>query len=174
MMSSDVKQKVLDKLKKGKYVLIVVLLGLVLILWPQEKEAEVVDNQQMQDDFSIEQEEKKIADALSEIDGAGDVNVVLTLQVSTQNVLAEDTQTSTQEDSDGKTSETSVTTVIVSPKSSQQQAVVLQRIYPEYRGALIVAQGADDPAIKLAITQAVAGLTGLSSDKITVVKMKGN
>ena len=50
---------------------------------------------------------------------------------------------------------------------------MLHRIYPEYRGALVVAQGADNAAIKLAITQAVAGLTGLSSDKITVVKMKG-
>ena len=173
MTGSDIKRKIADRLKKGKYVLAVVVLGLILILWPQNKQTQTADSQQTQDEFSLEQEEEKISRALSEIEGAGEVSVVLTLDVSTRNVLAEDTQTSSEESDNGKKSDSSVTTVILSPKSSQQEAVVLHRIYPEYRGALVVAQGADNAAIKLAITQAVAGLTGLSSDKITVVKMKG-
>ena len=39
-------------------------------------------------------------------------------------------------------------------------------------GAVIVCQGADDPEVRLNVTNAVAAYTGLGSDKITVMKMK--
>ena len=94
MTGSDIKRKIADRLKKGKYVLAVIVLGLILILWPQNKQTQTADSQQTQDEFSLEQEEEKISRALSEIEGAGEVSVVLTLDVSTRNVLAEDTQTS--------------------------------------------------------------------------------
>ena len=47
-------------------------------------------------------------------------------------------------------------------------------MYPEYLGALIVAEGAGNAETKLKLTQAVAALTGLSTEKITVVKMKSS
>jgi stage III sporulation protein AG len=45
-------------------------------------------------------------------------------------------------------------------------------VYPEFQGALVVAEGADDATVRLAITKAVAGLTGLGSDRITITKMQ--
>jgi hypothetical protein len=39
-------------------------------------------------------------------------------------------------------------------------------------GAVIVCQGADKPVVRLAIVEAVADATGLSTDTITVLKMK--
>ena len=45
-------------------------------------------------------------------------------------------------------------------------------VYAQYRGALIVCAGADSPQVRLDLVNAVAGLTGLSTDRITVVKMK--
>lgn len=39
-------------------------------------------------------------------------------------------------------------------------------------GAVIVCSGADDPGVRLNVTNAVAAYTGLGSDKITVMKMK--
>ena len=39
-------------------------------------------------------------------------------------------------------------------------------------GAVIVAEGAGQPSVKLALTNAVMSLTGLGADKITVIKMK--
>ena len=50
--------------------------------------------------------------------------------------------------------------------------VVRQTVYGQYRGALIVCGGADSPSVRLQLVNAVAGLTGLPSDKITVIKMK--
>ena len=43
---------------------------------------------------------------------------------------------------------------------------------PKYLGALIVCQGADDPSVRLAVSQAVASVTGISTDRISVLKMK--
>ena len=40
-------------------------------------------------------------------------------------------------------------------------------------GALVVCDGADSASVRLAIIQAVSSLTGLGSNKIAVVKMKG-
>ena len=37
---------------------------------------------------------------------------------------------------------------------------------------LVVAEGADDPAVRLQLTDAVSSLTGLGADKITVTKMR--
>ena len=39
-------------------------------------------------------------------------------------------------------------------------------------GAVVVCAGADDPAVCLNVTNAVAAYTGLGSNKITVMKMK--
>ena len=44
--------------------------------------------------------------------------------------------------------------------------------YPVYKGAVVVCEGADHASVKLNIVQAVSSLTGLGSDKITVLKMK--
>ena len=48
--------------------------------------------------------------------------------------------------------------------------VVTRTVYPNYRGALVVCQGGDRAEVKLAVTEAVAALTGLSADRITVAK----
>ena len=49
----------------------------------------------------------------------------------------------------------------------------VQQVLPEsYRGAIVVCQGADSPAVKLAIVEAVSRATGLGADSISVLKMK--
>ena len=53
---------------------------------------------------------------------------------------------------------------------SAEAPVVTRTVYPTYRGALVVCQGGDRADVKLAVTEAVAALTGLSADRITVAK----
>ena len=52
----------------------------------------------------------------------------------------------------------------------REETVVTQTAYPTYRGALVVCQGGDRADVKLAVTAAVSALTGLPSDRVTVVK----
>ena len=56
--------------------------------------------------------------------------------------------------------------------SGRQEVVVTRRMYPVYQGAVVVCQGAGDSRVRLTVVDAVSVLTGLSSDKISVVKWK--
>ena len=66
-------------------------------------------------------------------------------------------------------SSSSKTSVRLQAGSGNQSALTLRYDYPEYQGALVITESSN-AAVKLAITQAVMSLTGLSADKITVVK----
>ncbi len=169
-------KKVWEKVKSIKYVLIVVLVGLVLIILPDSTEKKQTANSEESKkvtEFSLSEEEIRIAEALSEIDGAGNVRVVLSVCSSEEKIIAVDTESYTLQENGEKREESSVTAVIIS-EDGGESPITVRMIYPEYRGALIVAEGAGNAETRLRLVQAVADLTGLSSEKITVVKMKNS
>ena len=70
---------------------------------------------------------------------------------------------------DSGASSRSTETVVVD--GAQGETPVVKRTwYPTYRGALVVCQGGDQAAVRLAVTEAVMALTGLSADRVTVAK----
>ncbi len=164
--------------KKNKFVMIVLLIGLVFILLPSgscSNKTEVVAEDTPAVSFSLSEQEERIAAALSKIEGAGKVTVVLTLKSGAEQIVATDESSSGSTRGEGESAENSMetksTTVIVSAGSSNEEPVTLKTIYPEYLGALVVCQGADSPTVALQLVKAVAGLTGLGTDKIVVSKM---
>lgn len=114
-------------------------------------------------EFDLEREEKRIAAALSGISGAKDVKVTLTLECGAERELAKDEKTGFASDR----GEREETLVKLQNGSGRQEAVILKYNYPKYRGALVTAKGAG-AELRLRLTEAVAALTGLTSDKITV------
>lgn len=113
------------------------------------------------EDFDLEGFEQRLAEALSRVDGAGETRVVLTLDGGARSVLARDSQT----ESDGRGSSTVVT---VGRGSGNQSVVPVQTLTPSFRGALVVCPGGGDPLVQLRLSQAVAALTGLGSDRISI------
>lgn len=153
-------------LKKNRYVLLVLLCGLVLLCWPQRKQQTQQDiPQQTGQTESLEQRLEKI---LSQVSGAGTVRVLLTQAESGETIYQTDDTESTQENGSSLRRET----VLVSDGSRQQAGLVRQTQAPVYRGAVVVCQGGDTAPVRLAIVEAVAGVTGLPSNRITVLKMK--
>lgn len=150
--------------QRYKYVLLVVLAGVILLLMPggeaggEKKESPLPSDSR----FDLEQMERKLERALSQISGAGEVTVVLTLKESSRQVLARDTQVSEREQR--------TEAVIVSTGSGTQETVPLQSIYPKYQGALVVCTGGGDARVKLELLEAVRALTGLSAEKISICK----
>ena len=63
-------------------------------------------------------------------------------------------------------------TVIITDGDRVQSGLVQHIVAPEYRGAIVVCEGADKPEVRLHIIEAVASVTGLGTDKISVLKMK--
>lgn len=178
-VTSEAVGKIWEFIKKNKFVMVVLLVGLVLILVPTSGSLAKKDTgtagKATPADFSLSDTESHIAAALSKIQGAGKVTVVLTLKSGTEQVLAKDetesSTTSGKSDPAQTSSQHSSSVVVVSSGSSVQNPVTLKYIYPEYLGALVVAEGADDAAVKLQLVRAVSGLTGLGTDRIVITKM---
>jgi stage III sporulation protein AG len=80
------------------------------------------------------------------------------------------TNTNTSNHTDSYSEQNDVVTV--SDGNRGEAGLVRQVIPPKYMGAVVVCQGADHPAIRLAVVEAVSDLTGLGADRVSVLKMK--
>lgn len=153
-------EKTADFLKKYRYVSIVILVGILLMILPtgtSQKERTETEKQIVAEPSM----ESRLTNILAQIRGAGRVSVMLTVSAGEETVFQADQSSSGQKD-----------TVTVTDKDRTENGLVVQVLPPRYQGALIVCQGADDPNVRLAIAEAVSALTGLGTDKITIVKMK--
>ena len=119
-----------------------------------------------------EEMERRLTQMLLQIEGAGRVSVMLTLESSSRTEYHTDIQISTDaSDTQSQTSEERKT-VILSEGSAYDEAAVSAVHYPQFQGALIISEGADNATVKWNLIQAVSALTGHSADHISVVKMK--
>ena len=168
--------KGLELFQKYKYVLLILLAGVALLLWPSGKEPPKeepsdISTSMPQEDFSVSALEEKLSETLSKVKGAGDVTVMLTVQGGSRQVLAVDEKSSHKADGG---SETQSTTVVVSGASGTGNSPVLvQQLYPRFQGALVVCSGGEDAGVRLKLMEAVSALTGLGTDKISICKGKG-
>lgn len=152
--------------KKYRAALIVLLAG-VLLLVSGGRGGRTGDTtpQTDADGFSLETFETQLCRRLSEIDGAGKVELMLSLEQTGETVYAVNTRES------GGVSESRESDVAVVSSSGYGEApVTVKSVLPTFRGAVVLCDGADNAAVRLAVTQAVGTVCGLSSDRITVLK----
>lgn len=154
-------------LDKYKYVLLALAAGLILLLWPSgEREKPVPESTGGEaEEFDLEALEEKLSRTLSQVEGAGEVTVALTVRSGTERVPLTDRSTSSRE----RESQVEEKTVVINTGSGQQAVVRLERA-PVFQGAVVVCPGGDQAEVRLLLTQAVSSLTGLGADRITVCK----
>ena len=162
--------KLIDWTKKYRYVVIVLMAGILLMLLPAgKKEAdEPIPTEPERYTEQLEITAAQLEAILSQMKGAGRVEVLLTRSGGERTVFHMDERRSISETGETKESET----VVLTNSSREDEALVSQIIAPEYLGAVIVCQGADHPAVRLAVSEAVSKATGLGADRISVLKMK--
>ncbi|MGM9563688.1 MAG: hypothetical protein ACI3VQ_06380 [Faecousia sp.] len=169
---NELPKKILAGLKKYKYAVLVLLLGIALMLLPFGKKEETTETEvqveTLSDEAYAQALEQRLEDMLCQVSGAGQVRVMLTLQTGSRTEYQTDTQISDSETQ----SQEERKTVILSEGSAYDKAAVSAVQYPRFQGALILCQGADQSTVRLSLVNAVAALTGLSSGQITVIKMK--
>lgn len=162
----NLQEKAAVFLKKYRYVILVVLVGLILMAIPESKpqEEKTVPTVPAESDNI----QTQLEEILAQIQGVGRVEVLLTISSGERTVYEYDQDL--QEDGDSASLRTE--TVIITDGDRAERGLVRQVIPPVYLGAVIVCQGGDLPGVKLAVVEAVSAVTGLTADKISVLKMK--
>lgn len=159
-----IRHAVPDWLRRYRYPILIVIIGLVLMNLPtfsRSEEPTPVTTMAQDDKSDLAQE---LCEILSQIQGVGKVRVMLTVSAGEQTVYQTD-------DTIGDSS-VRKETVIITTSDRAEQAVISQVLPESYRGAIVVCQGGDSAAVKLAVVDAVSKATGLGADSISVLKMK--
>ena len=155
-------------LKKYRYALLVIIAGIILLTLPNgESEKEIAAPQTAHEQTTIPLEQA-LTELLGMIQGAGKVEVLLT-ESQGERILY---QTDETRSSGEHTNDIRSNTVLITEDDRSETGLVKQRIPPVYQGAVILCQGADSAGVRLSIVEAVMSVTGLTSDKITVLRMK--
>ena len=160
--------KITILLKKYRYPLIVIAIGLVLMAIPELKNDEKVVPNVTSDVVNEESMEEKLSSILSQIEGAGCVKVLLTEATGEEIYYQTNDNNNTGENTNSKNADT----VIITDAQRNQSGLIRQINPPAYQGAVVVCQGADNPTVQLAIVDAVSKVTGLGANRISVFKMK--
>lgn len=166
MDQPDLVQRVKNLIGRYKYVILIVAAGIFLMAAPsgQPRQAKQEPTVQAAEDTAIREELESL---LSQIQGVGKVRIMITEASAPETVYQTDLDQDAEPDSSSQRSKT----VIVS-KNGDDTGLVRTVTPPTYLGAVIVCQGGDNPSVRLAVSQAVAAVTGISTDRITVLKMK--
>ena len=160
-------QKAAKPIEKYKYILLVFVIGLTLIILPSNTNSDHQNSITTVEQAAIPLSEQ-IAALLSKVEGAGKVEVILSIQTGEEILYQTDEDCSTTE----QTSTSKKETVIISDSQRNETGLIRQTNPPDYLGAIIVCQGADSPRVQLALYDAVSKITGLSTDRISILKMK--
>ena len=170
-MTKVLSGKLPEMIRKYKYPGLILALGLVLMLVPNEKKAQTVleatpQAQETQERFNLRNFTKDTETLLGTISGAGEVRVLFTLDTDGEVCYLSDETSITEDGTRELRQETVLATV-----QGDETPVSLFEVYPVFRGALVLSQGAENPQVVLGIKEAISSLTGLGMDKITVLKM---
>ena len=159
-------EKLLAFCKKNKWLLLVGACGLLLLLCSGTNggETPAVIAETAEEVFSTEALESRLEAILAEIDGAGRVHVLLTLESGTETVYATDI---TEHIRDGTAEREE--SLVLRAQNGGTAAVERKLVYPKFTGAVVVCDGADQASVKWMVLSAVSAATGLSSDKISVL-----
>ncbi len=163
-------------LQKHRNLFIMALVGLLFLIvpMPDKEHAKVTEKAELS--FSVDEMEQKIEKMLKKSEGVGRVELILTLKSSAEQIYAEEARASHErqesenlvdyhEDNDKKPS-------VISRASGEEVPVLVKQIFPEYLGATVVCDGADNASVRRQISDAVSALTGITADKIAILKMK--
>ena len=148
-------------LKRYRPVLVVILAGFLLMSLPAHKEEapkQVI--REKSPDF-----QQQLQDLLTHIAGAGKVQLLLSEEAGSKTIYE------CNEDRSGQQGDFRRDPVILSGADRQEKGLIRQITAPQYRGAVVIAQGGDNPKVVLGIKKAVSSAAGLSTNKITVLKM---
>lgn len=125
-----------------------------------------------------QQLEQRVKDILKNVDGVGEVEVMIVLRSSAEKVIHVDGSSSRsvtdETDSSGGArkieSEEQETSTVLTTAGGNNGPIVEKELYPEISGIVISASGGGSPRVQEEISSAMQALFGLPAHKIKVLK----
>jgi len=142
-------------------------------LQPIQQQEISIDNQSYEEKL-----EKQLSELLSQVEGVGNVNVMIVLEDETLiepafNVI--DTEkTSEEKDNEGGVrtiveKQRNQQVVLIRKNGGEEEAMVLKKTAPKIKGILIVAEGASSSSIREKIIKSTSTLLDIPTYKISVL-----
>ena len=131
--------------------------------------------------FYIARMEEKLEEALSQLEGAGKVEVLITLETSEEKIVEKDVPVirSNTEETDSAGGTRTINNVdmgestVFSNTGNNSQPYVIKTMSPRIEGVVVLAEGAGNGNVSINISEAVQVLFGIEAHKIKVMKMGG-
>lgn len=177
------KKKVPIKKRLEWIVIAIVIVGIAGIylstLKPVEPEVQS-DEAQTGDTAEQQQEtEQRLMDVLKRIEGAGDVEVMITYESGPEIVPAQQSDYQANQSEDQMSNGLSVTTSesqsdrpVTISQAGSEQPVVIKEILPAVKGVIVVAEGADNIKVRMDLLQAVQTVLKVDAACVEVFKMQ--
>ena len=163
-----------QKIKKVKHIEIYLAVGLALILaiiyfssLPKNSSNDATQNDNLSINYSSSQEyvdylENKLENVLARVEGAGEVNVIVTLNKGFEYIFVTEEEIRTT--SNGTTITTNNVVMV------DGEPVLQEEIYPQISGIVVVTEGGDDVNVKLNMLSILQTITELNTSKINIIK----
>ncbi len=172
--------KIMSSKDKTKYIVIIGMIGILLIaistLIPKNSDGRTENNslKNVTAETYVAQLEKKINSMISQIEGVGSSEVVITLENGVENVYANSERKTSDcnENISGKSTNRNDTQhdVVIIDGSGGKQALVITQKEPTVKGVVVVCEGADNSVIVNRVTDAVTKSLNIKTNRISVVK----
>ncbi len=157
-------------------IILLCVLGVVYISLTQKKSStessEVSVGNYLTATSYVEHLEARLAKVLSNVKGAGNVSVMVTIKSGPELVYATNTNTKTNTVSTGSSTTTDTNIVaepIIVSKNGESNLLVLMEKMPDIKGVIVVCSGAVDTRVRLDLLQAVQTLLDVSSSDIQII-----
>ncbi len=151
------------------FAIIVLFIGELVTQLPEESEVTSVSHVNSSD--YIKSTEKQLQQILEEIEGAGDVKVMITLENTFENVYAKAYENQNKKGENTSEDNIKESYVMVKNGSNTEDCLILKVYEPKVKGVAVVCSGADNLNVKKAVTETVCALFDISSAKVSVTKM---
>ncbi len=183
----------IDKLKTEKkdQILILLLAGVLLLVIAiptdgtgkkvQESTTDgSIEVQQPTESTKVEILENRLQQILSQVEGIGKTEVMITLKSEGKKVVEKDLEHSEDKEENSQDGDTvnngqisdRESTVYEKDAQGNEIPYVTEELEPEIEGVLVIAQGGGNSSVAAEITEAVMALFGVEAHKIKVMKME--
>ncbi|MGI6412485.1 MAG: hypothetical protein ACOXZ5_02285 [Syntrophomonadaceae bacterium] len=179
--ADDGEKRTLFAGKNRKYVLIILIcIGLLALLWPTGHRSQLTTP--LPASLEVEPQNKpaytmELESILSQIEGAGEVKVSITLASDGVKTYATNVRNEMREtkesDSKGVTKSSREENQTQDIAVSSGNPLLIEEKYPEVLGVLIVSDGASSPLVQEKLVNAAATLLNISAHKVRVMPRKG-